>query len=124
MSATVEVEHSNTCDRVTTVMEAAIDHSSEEAQLRKKKKRNTGGVTKVGLWESLDDAVAPASRLVCICIKLLCRQLQPHIWPPITTGVYSPLGAKGKETIGAKYGKRERGFGIGTMFLSTSPSLC
>lgn len=35
------------------------------------------------------------------------RQLQHHIWPPIRTGVYSPLGSKWKETHGAKYGKRE-----------------
>lgn len=111
VSATVEVEHGNTCDRVTTVTEAAIDHSSDEAQLRKKH----WWCHKVGLSESFDDAVAPASRLVCRCIKLLRRQLQHRIWPSITTGVYSPLGPKRKETHGAKYGKRERCVGVWNM---------
>lgn len=55
------------------------------------------------LLESFDDAVAPASTFVCICIKLL----QDHIWPPIICSVYSPLGPKQKETRGTKYSKRD-----------------
>lgn len=37
--------------------------------------------------------------------RLSHRQLRRHIWPPITARVSSSLGPKGKETLGAKYGK-------------------
>lgn len=63
MSATIGVEHGNTCDRVTTVTEAALDHSSDEAQLRK----NTGVVTE---WDFQRVLMMRWLLLVCKCIKL------------------------------------------------------
>lgn len=74
-------------DRVATATEAAADRSSDAATAQKSARVATK-------WDFQG----------LICIKLLRRQLQRRIWPPITTGVYSPLGPKRKETHGAKYG--------------------